>query len=302
MARLVSSRREARIARDLERQAPSSDAMPIHSGRQVVTDEQPALGKTLLTVANVSKSYGGLHALSDVSFEVKQGEVLGIVGPNGAGKSTLIDIVTGVQGPDSGRVVLDGNEIEEGPAARAHRGMSRTFQHPLLAQNLTVLDNVRLGYLREKAPRSWVGLFIWFLRNMAVGLRGESREVTREGTRIEADFTLLAKFLHTLVTDVSHGTEKLAESVRALISSPPLLIMDEPFAGLDTPAIDAIGHTVRRFTLQGLAAVIVDHNVDVLRDMCDRMVVLNYGQVIAVGKPSDVLEDQVVRRAYFGDE
>jgi ABC-type branched-subunit amino acid transport system ATPase component len=90
--------------------------------------------------------------------------------------------------------------------------------------------------------------------------------------------------------------------VRALISSPPLLIMDEPFAGLDALAIESIGHTLRRFSYQGLAAVIVDHNVDVLRDMCDRMVVLNYGQVIAVGKPRDVLEDQVVRRAYFGDE
>ncbi len=302
LARLVSSRRELGIADDLEHRTPSEDAIPADSGRRVATDAQPALGKTLLTVTNVSKSYGGLRALSEVSFEVKEGEVLSIVGPNGAGKSTLIDIVTGVQLPDSGDVVLDGTEMTEGPAARAHRGMSRTFQHPLLAQGLTVLDNVRLGYLREKAPRSWVGLFTWFLKNMALGRRGESGEITSEGARIEAEFTVLAKFLHTMVTDVSHGTEKLAESVRALISSPPLLIMDEPFAGLDASAIDAIGHTLRRFSGHGLAAVIVDHNVDVLRDMCDRMVVLNYGQVIAVGKPCDVLEDQVVRRAYFGDE
>ena len=302
VARLASPRREARIADDLEYQTPSKDAMPLRVGRRAAVNEQPAMGKILLIVTNVSKSYGGLQALSEVSFEVKQGEVLGIVGPNGAGKSTLIDIVTGVQPPDSGKVVLDGNEVTEGPAARAHRGMSRTFQHPLLAQSLSVLDNVRLGYLREKAPRGWVGLFTWFLKNMAVGQRGETGAVASEGRRIEGEFTLLSKFLHIMVSDVSHGTEKLAESVRALISSPPLLIMDEPFAGLDASAIDAIGRTLRRFSFEGLAAVIVDHNVDVLRDMCDRMVVLNFGQVIAVGKPSDVLEDQAVRRAYFGDE
>jgi branched-chain amino acid transport system permease protein len=302
VARLVSSRRKTRAVDSFEYQSPDRDTAPVPVAEQAISGKQPALGKILLTVTNVSKSYGGVQALSGVSFEVKQGEVLGIVGPNGAGKSTLIDIVTGVQEPDSGKVILDGNEMTEGPAARAHRGMSRTFQHPLLAQSLTVLENVHLGYLREKAPRSWVGLFTWFLKNMAVGQRGESGEVTGEGRRIEGEFTLLAKYLHTMVTDVSHGTEKLAESVRALISSPPLLIMDEPFAGLDASAIEAIGHTLRRFSFQGLAAVIVDHNVDVLRDMCDRMVVLNYGQVIAVGKPQDVLDDQAVRRAYFGDD
>lgn len=302
VARLFLSRRETRAADELEYLSPGADTASIPGSERSASGEQPSPGKTLLTVTAVSKSYGGLQALSGVSFEVKQGEVLGIVGPNGAGKSTLIDIVTGVQAPDSGKVVLDGDEMTEGPSARAHRGMSRTFQHPLLAQSLTVLDNIRLGYLREKAPRSWVGLFTWFLRNMVVGQRGESRDVTGEGRRIEGEFTLLSKFLHTMVTDVSHGTEKLAESVRALISSPPLLIMDEPFAGLDALAIESIGQTLRRFSCQGLAAVIVDHNVDVLRDMCDRMVVLNFGQVIAVGKPRDVLEDQVVRRAYFGDE
>jgi ABC-type branched-subunit amino acid transport system ATPase component len=135
-----------------------------------------------------------------------------------------------------------------------------------------------------------------------MGQREESREITSEGTEIEHEFAMLVRFLHTAVADVSHGTEKLAERARALISLPPLLIMDEPFAGLDRSSIDVVGQTLQRWRAKGLAAVIVDHNVDELRDMCDRMVVLNYGEVIAAGKPSEVLEDQAVRRAYFGDE
>ena len=253
-------------------------------------------------MTNINKTYGGLQALSEVSFDVRQGEILGIVGPNGAGKSTLIDIVTGVQAPDSGKVVLDGNEMTRGPAFRAHRGMSRTFQHPLLAQHLTVLDNVRLGYLREKAPRSWVGLFVWFLRNMVIGQRGESREVTNEGARIEHEFTLLAKFLH------SSGHRRIPRNGEAGGKRARPHIFAAPAHNGRTlrgsrPIVDRCHRpNSQALELQGLAAVIVDHNVDVLRDMCDRMVVLNYGQVIAVGKPRDVLEDQVVRRAYFGDE
>ena len=283
-------------------QDANEESLTEASRRQKAPEPEMSTGETLLTVKGINKGYGGLQALAEVSFEVRQGEILGIVGPNGAGKSTLIDIVTGIQEPDSGQVILDENECTEGPAFRAHRGMSRTFQHPLLAPSLTVLDNIRLGYLRDRAPRSWPGLFAWFLKNMAFGERGQVGRVVSREVEVEDHFLLLSKFFDTLVTDVSHGTEKLAESLRALISSPTLLIMDEPFAGLDAASIDSIGRTLRLWRSKGLAAVIVDHNVDVLRDMCDRMVVLNHGQVIAVGRPCDVLANPAVRRAYFGDE
>ena len=270
----------------------------------------PSTGNTILRINGISKRFGGLQALSQVSFEVKEGEIVGIVGPNGAGKSTLVDIITGVQEADSGQVALTGTQLTQGPAFRAHLGISRTFQHPLLAQGLTVLDNIRLGYLRDSAPRSWSGLFIWFLRNMVFRDKGKPGRVTstkgvfteRDSPAIENEFNLLSHSLNLLVTDVSYGTEKLTESVRALVSSPPLLMMDEPFAGLDSVSIESIWRILRSWRSRGLGAVIVDHNVDVLRDMCDRMIVLDYGQVIAEGRPHEVLQNPEVRKAYFGDE
>jgi len=132
------------------------------------------------------------------------------------------------------------------------------------------------------------------------GTRGILAE--RGSVAIENEFSLLSHSLNSLVTDVSYGTEKLTESVRALVSSPPLLMMDEPFAGLDSVSIEAIWRILRSWRSRGLGAVIVDHNVDVLRDMCDRMIVLDYGQVIAEGSPHEVLQNPEVRKAYFGDE
>lgn len=270
----------------------------------------PSTGKRILKVNNISKSFGGLKALLSVSFEVREGEILGIVGPNGAGKTTLVDIITGIQEQDSGELMLDITQLTQGPAFRAHLGISRTFQHTLLAEELTVLDNIQLGYLRNRAPRGWIGLFIWFLRNMISGDKGMPREVrSKKGIlqvsdelAIEHEFQLLSKFLDTLVTDVSYGIEKLTESVRALVSSPPLLIMDEPFAGLDFKSVEPLWKVLWDWRSKGLAAVIVDHNVDLLRDICDRMVVLNYGQMIAEGTPHEVLKNPEVRKAYFGDE
>jgi ABC-type branched-subunit amino acid transport system ATPase component/ABC-type branched-subunit amino acid transport system permease subunit len=279
----------------------SDQAASTESARLAAETEGAVVGEILLSVNSIHKSYGGLKALSEVTFDVRKGEIVGIVGPNGSGKSTLIDIVTGVQEPDSGEVFLDRHRLSQSTAFRAHRGMSRTFQHPLLAPGLTVLENATLGYLRERAPRSWTGLFAWFIRNMVVGEGRSLREEGGKGFQVER-FPLLSKSLHALATDVSHGTEKLTECVRAVISSPPLVIMDEPFAGLDRPSIDLMGASLRQWRRNGLAGVIVDHNIDVLRDMCDRMIVLNHGEVIAVGKPDEVLRDQAVRRAYFGDE
>jgi branched-chain amino acid transport system permease protein len=284
--------KEQQVYAGPDRTADMLDAIPIEAHPE-------GGGDVLLRVNSLSKSYGGLKALSNVTFGVRKGEIVGIVGPNGSGKSTLIDIVTGVQEPDSGEVFLDNQKLSQSTAFRAHSGMSRTFQHPLLAPSLTVLENAQLGYLRDKAPRSWVGLFVWFLRNMVFH---KERSRQEDGTGSIERFPLLSKSLHALATDVSHGTEKLTECVRAVISSPPLVIMDEPFAGLDKPSIDLMGVSLKDWRKKGLAAIIVDHNIDVLRDMCDRMIVLNHGEMIAAGRPHEVLQDQAVRRAYFGDE
>jgi branched-chain amino acid transport system permease protein len=260
------------------------------------------MGKVLLEVNGICKSFAGLQALSEVSFEVRRGEIVGIVGPNGAGKSTLVDIITGVQEADFGYIMLDGSRLTEGPACRAHLGMSRTFQHPLLAQSLTVLENIRLGHFRNGAPRNWVGLFAWFLGNMILSGRQYPGETVNGDPTLEREFALLSRSPHTIAADVSYGTEKLSETVRALVSLPTLILMDEPFAGVDMSSIDAVGRILRYLRSSGLGAIIVDHNVDVLRDICDRLVVLNYGQVIAEGAPREVLQDPAVRKAYFGDE
>ena len=277
--------------------------------QQDQTAEFPT-GKVLLTVNNISKRFGGLIALNQVSFEVKEGEILGIVGPNGAGKSTLIDIVTGIQLADSGNVFLYHSQLNQGPAMRAFLGISRTFQHPLLAQELSILENVRLGYLRNNAPHTWHGMFLWFLKNMLFKVSIEAKINQREGgvlpncdaSVVERSFMMIDGAWQTVVSDVSYGTEKLAESIRSLVSSPILMILDEPFAGLDHSSIEELEKIIRFWCSKGLGVAIVDHNIDVLRGMCDRMVVLNFGNVIADGQPQEVLQNPKVREAYFGEE
>jgi ABC-type branched-subunit amino acid transport system ATPase component/ABC-type branched-subunit amino acid transport system permease subunit len=259
-------------------------------------------GETAPLVAkDMNKTYGGVTALQDVSFELLNGEILGIVGPNGAGKTTLIDVLTGIQSADSGQVLLEGQALEGVASDRALAGLSRTFQHPQLSTELTVGENVGLGLFRLRAPRSWTGMTVLMIRSMLTFLRnrkGREDEFAIQGIALRVGL----QNLNEEVGNVSFGIEKLTEIGRALISKPPVLLMDEPFAGLGKTDIDRVIDAIERWRPHALGVIIVDHNIDLLSKICDRLLVLDSGAVIACGPPYEVLSEPHVQKAYFGGE
>jgi branched-chain amino acid transport system ATP-binding protein len=267
----------------------------IHRRREAVSSvPQP------LIVKDVSKAYGGVTALQEVSFELFRDEILGIVGPNGAGKTTLIDVLTGIQRGDSGEVLLEGRRLEGGASERALAGLSRTFQHPQLSGELTVGENVGLGLLRLQAPRSWTGMALQMLGSMLPPFRSERG--LNDQIAVETGRKIGLENLGAEMASTSFGTEKLAEVGRALISRPSVLLMDEPFAGLGKAEIDCILDAVERWRQNALGMIIVDHNIDLLSAICDRLLVLDSGIVIACGPPGEVFSNPEVQKAYFGGE
>lgn len=256
----------------------------------------PTEGPPLLGVEALSKRYGGVQAVADVTFQLRPGEILGVVGPNGAGKSTLINLITGHAHPDSGRVRLGEQAAPAGAAARAQAGLARTFQHPQVAPELTVDQNIRLGGLRGTAPLGWAGLAGWFLSGG--GVRRGRKEPDGPSTMIQRQLT--AAVAGTRADDVSYAVEKEAEVARAVVGDPPVLLLDEPFAGLDREAIEDACAVIMRWLNPERGVIVVDHNVDVMRTICHRFVVLAEGQVIAVGTPEETLADDRVKTAYFG--
>jgi len=254
-----------------------------------------------LIVRNINKTYGGVRALQDISFDLLKTEILGIVGPNGAGKTTLIDVLTGIQNADSGRIVLGGQVLEGAASKRALAGLARTFQHPQLSMELTVGENVGLGLLRLRTPRSWAGMTLLLIRSMLsfAGIRKPRKEelaIKEIGQRVGLQNP------EEKMINASFGTEKLAEIGRALISKPSVLLMDEPFAGLGKTEIDRVINAVERWRLHALGVIIVDHNIDLMSKICDRLLVLDSGIAIACGPPNEVLAEPHVQKAYFGGD
>ena len=255
-----------------------------------------------LVVTKMNKTYGGVRALQDVSFNLLNGEILGVVGPNGAGKTTLIDLLTGIQSADSGQILLEG-QILEGPASeRALTGLARTFQHPQLSAELTVGENVGLGLLRLNTPRSWVGITILMMRSMLPSPWRQKRQRHDGGVVQETALKVGLEDLEEEIASASFGTEKLAEIGRALISKPSVLLMDEPFAGLGRTDIDRVIDAIEQWRVHALGMIIVDHNIDLLSKICDRLLVLDAGVAIACGPPKDVLSEPQVQKAYFGGD
>jgi ABC-type branched-subunit amino acid transport system ATPase component len=225
-----------------------------------------------------------------------------VAGPYHAGKTTLIDVLTGIQSADSGQILLE-SQILEGPASeRALTGLARTFQHPQLSAELTVGENVGLGLLRLSTPRSWAGMAILMIRSMLPSSWRRKRRGHDGGVVAEIALRVGLADLEEEIAGASFGTEKLTEIGRALISKPSVLLMDEPFAGLGKTDMDRVIDAIEQWRLRALGVVIVDHNIDLLSKICDRLLVLDSGVAIACGPPKDVLSEPQVQKAYFGGD
>ncbi len=242
----------------------------------------------VLRTDGLSVSYGGVRALTDVQLTVGRGELVGLIGPNGAGKTTLIDAVTGFAGC-VGRVTFAGRDVSAlAPHRRARLGMTRTFQSLELFDDLTIAENVASSIERP----TWHGM----LRDLVW-----PRSAQRGGAVADAlDLLGIAGLADRLPIELGHGQRRLVACARAVAGNPSLICLDEPAAGLDTAESQVLGGHLRAITERGSAILLVDHDMSMVLDVCDRVYVLEFGTVIAHGTPDEVRRDPAVVTAYLG--
>ncbi|MBA2352550.1 MAG: ABC transporter ATP-binding protein [Burkholderiales bacterium] len=253
------------------------------------------IGGTLLELGNISLSFGGVKALSDVSFDVREHEIRAIIGPNGAGKSSMLNVINGVYHPQAGTITFRGNARRQmRPHAAARQGIARTFQNIALFKGMTVLDNLMAG--RNLKMRTG------FLAQ-AFYLGRARREEIAHRQRVEEiiDFLQIEAIRKTLVGRLPYGLQKRVELGRALAAEPDLLLLDEPMAGMNVEE----KQDMCRFVLDvndefGTTIVLIEHDMGVVMDISDRVVVLDYGRKISDGTPHEVRNDKRVIDAYLG--
>jgi branched-chain amino acid transport system permease protein len=275
-----------------KRVAPAPVSSPPAQAAPLPRRTLPGRGERLLAVHNAVKRFGGLVAVNDVSFEVRAGEIVGLIGPNGAGKSTMFNLLTGTAPMTSGRVEFLGHDIT-GVAQRrvANRGMARTFQHVKLRPNMSLLDNVALG--AHGRTRSGV---------LAAGLRLDRREEAQIMAEALAQLERigLRERAHEMAGSLPLGTQRLLEIARALAADPVLLVLDEPAAGLRRQEKQALADLLRKLRADGVTILIVEHDMDFVMKLVDRLVVMNFGSKLVEGVPAAVRADPMVQAAYLG--
>ena len=248
-----------------------------------------------LALAGVSRAFGGVRAVDDATFTVGDGEVHGLIGPNGAGKTTLLNLISGLLRPTAGKIELDGRRIDSLPPNRiASLGVARTYQNIRLFGGLSAVDNVVVGqHLRRRAPFWRHLLLLPLARAEERTARAEAdAELTRVGMRERAS---------TRAFNLSYGEQRRVEIARALAAHPRLVLLDEPTAGMNPNEAAAVARLVRDVTKQGRAVLLIEHNVRLVMQLCDRITVLNFGKVIAKGTPTEVGKDPAVIAAYLGE-
>ncbi len=250
----------------------------------------------LLDVRGLSRSFGGLRAVRDVSFRVEKGTVKALIGPNGAGKTTLFHLVSGFLPPDAGTVALRGEPIQGLPPHRiASLGVSRTFQHIRLFAQMTALENVMVG----RHVRSRAGFLAGMLHLPFT--RGEEREIEREAREALA-FVGIPELAHVEATSLSYGQQRAVELARALASGPELLLLDEPAAGLNMRETSELARLIGRIRDRGITVLVVEHDMGLVMNVSDEVVVLSYGEKIADAPPRAVQRDPEVIRVYLGED
>ncbi|HLI12507.1 MAG TPA: ABC transporter ATP-binding protein [Alphaproteobacteria bacterium] len=249
---------------------------------------------SLLHVEGLSRSFGGLRAVDDLSFAVEPGRIHSVIGPNGAGKTTLFNLITGIYRPTRGRIFFDGEEVTGlSPAARARRGMARTFQNLQVFFNMTARENVMVG-----AHRHLDGRVLPALLRFPKIARGD-RAARRAAAEL-LDFVGLAALADAPAEGLPYGALKRLEIARALASRPKLLLLDEPAAGLNAVETKAVDALILRIAAEGITVLLVEHDMKLVMGVSDHVLVLNYGRKLAEGPVAMVRADPAVIAAYLG--
>lgn len=257
-------------------------------GRVLLPSETP-----ILSISHLTKTFGGVHALDDVSFSLMRGSITAVIGPNGSGKTTLVNCITGIYRADAGSIVLGGSDIVGISSDEiASRGVARTFQNLRLVEDMTVLDNVAVA--RFGAERASLAKAMLTGRSDPVLAR--AREYAMHVLRRFG----LGELADTECGSLAHGTKRLVEIARAICLEPMLLLLDEPAAGLNESEQAELAEHLQALAAQGLTLLIIEHNMEFLKTLATHMVCLDYGQLIAAGRPNAIYRDERVIEAYIG--
>ncbi|MCC3764845.1 branched-chain amino acid ABC transporter ATP-binding protein/permease [Glycomyces sp. TRM65418] len=255
----------------------------------------PAKGEPIAAIRGLGKAYGAVRAVREIDLEIRSGDVLGVIGPNGAGKTTLINMISGLEPPTSGEGDVLGVALGSRPHRFAQAGVSRTFQHSKLFDRLTVLDNVLVG-THPVSRSTYLRRLLW----LPSARRDERRALALAWAQLRR--VGLDDRAHVRPGALSYGDQRRLEIARALASHPTLLILDEPAAGMNHVEAAELADLIRGLAEDGITVLLIEHNVKMVLATCTRLVVLNFGAVIAAGEPREVAADPQVIEAYLGTE
>lgn len=269
---MPSNRTKRQQTASLPQAAPTLDASP------------------LLEVRSLCKNFGGLEAVKNVRFECREGETLGLIGPNGAGKTTVFNLITGFVRPTSGQVIFAGRDlVGSSPSGVCRAGIARTFQGVRLFRNMTVWENV---WIAQNARTNYLAPIQWFRPTEDPALSGEVERILEE-------FRLLAK-RDVLAGELAFGDMRRLEICRALATRPRLLLLDEPASGLTPVETNQLIDELRQLSGTGLTIIVIEHDMHVALGISDRVIVLNFGQMLATGSPAEIRRNPEVIEAYLG--
>jgi branched-chain amino acid transport system ATP-binding protein len=250
----------------------------------------------MLEIRKVSKYFGGLGAVKEVTITVQKGEFLSVIGPNGSGKTTLFNLITGVYEVTNGSIFLEGEAIHNHNSSRiAEKGVARTFQRIKLFRTLSALENVLVASYCHGHPKAWAHIF-----GIPKGIRRE-KELREESLQL-IEYVGLGDRQHDIARNLAYGDQKKLEIARALAVKPKLLLLDEPMGGLNPAEKNEVIDLIRRIHQGGITVLLIEHDMNIVMNVSRRIIVLNFGEIIGEGSPEEVRRNQKVIDAYLGPD